>query len=305
MALVDSSCAYRHVPAFRNDATLSSYRARPALSGNVRGLLIVCGVEIILFSLIFGLGWLASRASREGLLFRWRPGWWVVPLGIAYSVAIRFALLVVVMVVAAILLTTKTSTPETLQGFVSANRPNVETLVSVSAMGNNPSYFWLTVTLVSFVVAGLREEIWRAGTLAAVRALWPGAFASRGRQCLAVALIAVLFGAMHGTNCRRPCWSSRMAARHDHDHAQVDLARGDCARFVRRDHHGDAAVGHGKASAPALTCNGAVMAFCAPNRAEAESIGSFPGPQSQADGDWPDENRPGYRTSVFRPPAKR
>jgi membrane protease YdiL (CAAX protease family) len=169
----------------------------PALSGNVRGLLIVCGVEIILFSLVFGLGWLASRASREELLFRWRPGWWVVPLGIAYSVAIRFALFVVVMVVVVILLTTHASTPETLQGFVSANRPNVETLVSVSAMRNNPSYFWLTVTLVSFVVAGLREEIWRAGTLAAMRALWPRAFASRGGQCLAVTLIAVLFGAMH------------------------------------------------------------------------------------------------------------
>jgi membrane protease YdiL (CAAX protease family) len=53
------------------------------------------------------------------------------------------------------------------------------------------------VTLVSFVVAGLREEIWRAGTLAAMRALWPRAFASRGGQYLAVTLIAVLFGAMH------------------------------------------------------------------------------------------------------------
>jgi membrane protease YdiL (CAAX protease family) len=168
-----------------------------ALSGSVRGLLIVCGVEIILFSLVFGLGWLASRASREELLFRWRPGWWVVPLGIAYSVAIRFALLVVMTVVVIILLTTHASTPETLQGLVRANRPNVKTLVSVSAMRNNPSYFWLTVTLVSFVVAGLREEMWRAGTLAAMRALWPGAFASRGGQCLAVTLIAVLFGAMH------------------------------------------------------------------------------------------------------------
>jgi membrane protease YdiL (CAAX protease family) len=169
----------------------------PALSGNVRGLLFVCGVEIILFSLVFGLGWLASRASREELLFHWRPGWWVVPFGIGYSVAIRFALFAVVMVVAAILLTTRAATPETLQSFVSANRPNVETLVSVPAMRSNPSYFWLTLTLVSFVVAGLREEIWRAGTLAGLRALWPGRFSSRWGQCLAVTLIAVVFGAMH------------------------------------------------------------------------------------------------------------
>lgn len=167
------------------------------MSGDVRGLLIVCGVEIILFSLVFGLGWLASRASREELLFRWRPGWRVVPLGIFYAVAIRFALFVVVMVVVVILLATHAFTPETLQGFVSANRPDVEKLVSVAAMRDNPTYFWLTVTLVSFVVAGLREEMWRAGTLAAIGALWPGTFASRSGQCVAVTLVAVLFGAMH------------------------------------------------------------------------------------------------------------
>ncbi len=33
------------------------------------------------------------------------------------------------------------------------------------------SFFWLTLTLVSFVVAGVREEMWRAGTLAGLRAL--------------------------------------------------------------------------------------------------------------------------------------
>ncbi|MDP9004995.1 MAG: hypothetical protein M3N12_09440 [Verrucomicrobiota bacterium] len=70
----------------------------PALSGNVRGLLLVCAFELLLFSLIFGLGWLASRAAPEELLFRWRPGWWVVPLGIAYSVAIRLVLFVVIVV---------------------------------------------------------------------------------------------------------------------------------------------------------------------------------------------------------------
>jgi membrane protease YdiL (CAAX protease family) len=169
----------------------------PALSGDVRGLLIVCGVELILFSLVFGLAWLASRASREELLLHWRPGWWVVPLGIAYSLAIRFILFVVIIVMVVFLLTTRASTPEKLQEFAGANRPNVEAIVSVSAMRNDPSYYWLAVTLVSFVVAGLREEIWRAGTLAAMRALWPGAFASRGGQCLAVTLVAVLFGAMH------------------------------------------------------------------------------------------------------------
>lgn len=180
-------------PILRSVRTVSG----PALSGDARGLLVFCGLEIILFSLVFGLGWLASRASREELFLHWRPGWWVVPLGIAYSVATRIGLGLVAMVVVAILLALRVSTPETLQEFASANRPDVETLVSLPALQNNPSYYWLTVTLVSFVVAGLREEVWRVGTLAALRALWPRAFASRGGQCVAVMLIAVVFGAMH------------------------------------------------------------------------------------------------------------
>jgi membrane protease YdiL (CAAX protease family) len=64
-------------------------------------------------------------------------------------------------------------------------------------MRSNPAYYWLTITLVSFVVAGVREEMWRAGTLAAMRALWPRAFGSTLGQCLAIGLIAVAFGAMH------------------------------------------------------------------------------------------------------------
>jgi membrane protease YdiL (CAAX protease family) len=120
-----------------------------------------------------------------------------VPLGVAYSVLIRIGLGVVAMVVVAILLAAQVSTPEGFEKFASANRPDVEVLVSIPALKNNSSYYWLNVTLVSFVLAGLREEVWRAGTLAAMRALWPRAFASKGGQFVAVMLIAVLFGAMH------------------------------------------------------------------------------------------------------------
>ena len=160
---------------------------------------MVSGLEIILFSVVFALGWLASRASSEELLLYWRPGWWVAPLGIIYSVAIRLALGFIVMVGGIVLVITRVFTPQTLQGFVDTNRPKVEALVSVSALEHSPSYFWLAVTLVSFVVAGLREELWRAATLAAFRKLWPGAFASRRGEYFAIALIAVFFGAMHIT----------------------------------------------------------------------------------------------------------
>lgn len=169
----------------------------PAFSDNTHDLLVVCALEIGVFSLAFALGWLASRASAEELLLHWRPGWKVVPLGVAYSIGIRLALLVVVIVIGAVLLLTKTFTPQSLQEFSDLNGPDVGSVVSVSALQSNSSYFWLTLTLVSFVIAGVREEMWRGAMLAGMRALWPGKFGSLRGQCVAITLIAILFGAMH------------------------------------------------------------------------------------------------------------
>jgi membrane protease YdiL (CAAX protease family) len=169
----------------------------PALSRSVRGLLMVSGLELLLFSIVFGLGWMASRATRDELLLHWRPGWSVVPLGLGYSVAIRFALGAVIVAISSVLLLTSVATPETLQKFMTANQPDVEKLVDVSTMRQNPIYLGLTMTLVSFVVAGLREELWRSGFLAGLRALFPRAFASRRGEIFAVLLIAMIFGAAH------------------------------------------------------------------------------------------------------------
>ena len=169
----------------------------PAFSGTTSGLLTVSTLEIFLFTMVFALGWLASRASWEELSLRWRPGWWVVPLGVSYSVAIRFALLIIIMIIGVVLVATRVVTVETLQGFMETNSPDVEVLVSVSALQQNSAYFWLMLTLVSFVIAGLREELWRGAMLAGMRALWPKAFGSSRGQYLAVTLIAILFGTMH------------------------------------------------------------------------------------------------------------
>ncbi|MFN2622192.1 MAG: CPBP family intramembrane glutamic endopeptidase [Chthoniobacterales bacterium] len=169
----------------------------PALSGSVRGLLSVSGFELLLFSIFFAVACLISRPSREQLMLTWRPGWWVMPLGVVYSIGIRIGLVIVAAAVVMVLAASRTITPEKVQEYVSANRPNIDVLVSVNAMRDNPVYFWLTITLVSFVVAGLREEMWRAGTLAAMRVIWPRIFDSWRGQYLAVALIAVAFGFMH------------------------------------------------------------------------------------------------------------
>jgi membrane protease YdiL (CAAX protease family) len=180
-------------------ASLATGRASrgPALSGRAAGLVFVSVSELLFFSILFGLAWLASRATREELMWRWRPGWAVVPLGVAYSIVIRLGLVIVAVVVMAMLAASQVVTPEKVREYVNVNRPDIESMVSVPAMRHDPAYYWLTLTLVSFVVAGLREEMWRAGTLAGMRALWPRAFRSPLGQCVAMALIAVAFGAMH------------------------------------------------------------------------------------------------------------
>lgn len=169
----------------------------PALSGKVAGLLFVSGIELLFFSIFFLAAWLASRASRGELMFVWRPGWWVVPLGVVYSIAVRFALIAGAVLVIAFLVLAQVVTPEEVRHYTEVNRPDIESIVSVPAMRQSPAYYWLTLTVVSFVVAGFREEMWRAGMLAGMRALWPRAFGSRLGQCGGMALIAVVFGAMH------------------------------------------------------------------------------------------------------------
>jgi membrane protease YdiL (CAAX protease family) len=169
----------------------------PALLHTARGLLMVCGFEALIFGTVFGLAWCASRASRDELRLRWRGTFGPVGFGMLYSVGLRLSVLFAVLFVGIILVATHLTTPAGLQNYLLANRPDVETLVDISALRNNPAYFWLTVTVVSFVVAGLREELWRSAFLAGMRALWPQYFGTRAGQMGAVVIGAVIFGSAH------------------------------------------------------------------------------------------------------------
>ena len=169
----------------------------PTLFNNTQSLLLVSAFELVFFSIVFGLAWLASRASVDDLLLRWRQGWWTILLGIGYSVAMRIALGLLLVVVVTILMATRVIDQKSVESFSTNIRTPVERMVNVSAMQHDSAYFWLTVTLASFGVAGLREELWRSGTLAAMRKLWPNKFGDRNGQIGAVALIAIVFGLAH------------------------------------------------------------------------------------------------------------
>lgn len=167
------------------------------LSHTVGGLLSVCTLELLVFGLIFGLACFASRATSGDLLLRWHGKIKPVLWGVGYSVALRLILAFLVIAIGIALMATRVMTPDSLKGFVSNNRPDVETLIDVTAMRNNPAYFWLTLTFVSFIVAGLREELWRSAFLAGMRALWPQRFGTRAGQVLAVFICAIFFGLGH------------------------------------------------------------------------------------------------------------
>jgi membrane protease YdiL (CAAX protease family) len=170
----------------------------PALSRTSQGLLLAAGVELTLFAIIFGVAWLFTRPSSKDLLLRWRGGFfWSVPLGFGYSVALRLALAFVMIIISAGLVASGTMSLESLQEFFRANQPRTDVLVDFSTVRNDPVYFLLLLTVISFVVAGLREELWRSAFLAGLRAMAPRHFTSIRGQIAAVAIAAVVFGVGH------------------------------------------------------------------------------------------------------------
>lgn len=169
----------------------------PILHHDAWGLLFVCAAGIALFALVLGLACWSSKATADDLLLKWRGGPLPVFLGIGYSIAVRLAIAIVTAVVFMFLLASRVVTSESLQTYVKTHKPDSTTLIDISALTNDPAYYWLTITLASFVVAGLREELWRSAFLAGLRKLWPGTFGSTAGQVGAVCVAAVFFGAAH------------------------------------------------------------------------------------------------------------
>jgi membrane protease YdiL (CAAX protease family) len=178
--------------------SLFFYPARigPELTNSAAGLLVVSAIDILFFALVFAVAVRISRATRDDLYLRWRPGWSVVPLGVGYSVAIRLVTAVVAIIVVALVAVAGVQ-PEDLRHFMDENRPQLERIANPEVMRSSPAYYWLSITLISFLNAGIREEFWRTGTLAGLRALFPGTFRSVGGQIVAAGGIAILFGAAH------------------------------------------------------------------------------------------------------------
>jgi membrane protease YdiL (CAAX protease family) len=165
-----------------------------ALPSTTRGLLIMCASEFLLFGAIFFIAWLFSRANADQLLLRWRHGLMPFVWGVALSIALRVGIAIAILIVVAPFLALKGE--KNAEKSLETLRPKVENVISPKAL-NDPVYLTLTLTLVSFVVAGLREELWRAGMIAGLAGLAPSIFGSRRGQLLAVLVAAIIFGIGH------------------------------------------------------------------------------------------------------------
>lgn len=162
----------------------------PALPTTVKGLLYVSWTELCLFALVLGFALYSSRATREQLLLKWQKGIFPVLWGFLYSIGLRVG---VTFLIIPIVLLSKLVTNGKTEDLV----PHIEHTLDPKALGSTPLYLILMLTLVSFVVAGLREELWRTGMLAGLKALFPWLFENRMRQMIAVCIVAIFFGFGH------------------------------------------------------------------------------------------------------------
>lgn len=163
-----------------------------ALPSSVSGILVVCAFELGLFAVAFALAVWLGKLTPTQLYLRWQGGGWLVPRALGWSIALRLLVAVPLVLVAGAWLVATGGDGEDLNRF----RPKVEALIEFDAL-QNPLYLLLMVTLVSFVLAGLREELWRAGVIALLGGVFPRGFGGPRGVWWAMLPTAIAFGLGH------------------------------------------------------------------------------------------------------------
>ncbi len=158
-------------------------------------LFVQTAVELLLFGAFWGAAWLFSRASIDDLFLRWRGTWENAALGLGYSIGLRFVLAGVGFVFMLLALLSGLTVAEITQ-FVKSFSPSPERIVSTKAL-SDPLYRLLMLTWISFIVAGLREELWRIAVIASCTKLLTPTFSVRGAQIFAIVMSSLFFGMAH------------------------------------------------------------------------------------------------------------
>lgn len=168
----------------------------PALPTSVDGLIRFSALELGVFGLFWALGWAFSRATKDELMLRWRGGIMPILQGFGYAFLLRMVLVFVIIFMVVLAVITMGLDQKQIEQFIKQNQPQTDSLFSQSALAN-PLYLLAMTTILSFVVAGLREELWRNACLAALRHLFPDSWSDRARWICSIALSSVVFGLGH------------------------------------------------------------------------------------------------------------
>ncbi len=165
------------------------------LPETVKELWISCGQNLGIFAAFFVLAWGVARPGKERLYLKWRNPFVALGLGIVWSIGLRILVAALVLVAVAgvwIWGHFHGQSPDAMEGL----RPKIENVISPAAL-HNPLYLLMILTVVSFVLAGLREELWRAAMIAGVVGVLPVRWQGRRGEILAVVLGAIVFGLGH------------------------------------------------------------------------------------------------------------
>ncbi len=165
----------------------------PLLPNSTWKLLFVCASELLLFGFAFLLFWIFTRANRVDLELSGSNPIRIFRRGFLYSIALRAFIAVMLMLTTVIISLLTHRTPQQLEGL----RPRTENLVDFAALINDPFYFAVAVTIVSFGLGGFREELWRTAVFAAFHHLLPPNWRGTFGKVLSVLTAAVVFGLGH------------------------------------------------------------------------------------------------------------
>ena len=165
--------------------------AQAMLPDDSASLVRFAGATLLHFAFFLAVAWGCSRASKDAMLLRWREGIAPVWRGFVYSIALRLLVIIVGLLIVVVVVV--------FQGTdaIRSIRPPAESVIDPEALVADPLYLILNLTFVSFVMAGLREEIWRAGVLAGLWALFPKLKETTSGQVTSVVITAVIFGLGH------------------------------------------------------------------------------------------------------------
>lgn len=182
-------------------AVMSDGSESPALGSRWMDVVLRGSEGLITFGLFYWIAWLLVRFNLGEIGGRWanntksrmRLFLLSIPRGFGYSLALRFGLGILMMGLFLILHVLGVVNEEDVAGMV----PEVDKLVDLQSLANDPVYLVLNLTFVSFIVAGFREELWRALSFHLLQRICPGWTHSNAGRVGMVLFVAIIFGIGH------------------------------------------------------------------------------------------------------------